>query len=72
MTKKIEVIIINKYETISNDFLFSSVGLSITTFGIKPNYAAYDKATLIPIYNKLNKWILEYDCKQIDKMFINS
>jgi hypothetical protein len=33
---------------------------------------AYDKATLIPIYNKLNKWILEYDRKQIDKMFINS
>ena len=33
---------------------------------------AYDKASLIPIYNKLNKWILEYDRKQIDKMFINS
>lgn len=33
---------------------------------------AYDKATLIPIYHKLNKWILDYDRKQIDKMFINS
>lgn len=33
---------------------------------------AYDKASLIPIYHKLNKWILENDRKQIDKMFINA
>ena len=30
MTKKIEVIIINKYETISNVFVFSSICLGIT------------------------------------------
>lgn len=31
---------------------------------------AYDKNTLTPIYNKLNTWILDYDRKQIDKIFL--
>ncbi|APM37978.1 DUF3885 domain-containing protein [Clostridium kluyveri] len=30
---------------------------------------AYDKNKLIPIYQKLNTWILDYDRKQIDKIF---
>lgn len=31
---------------------------------------SYDKNTLIPIYKKLNTWILDYDRKQIDKIFL--
>jgi hypothetical protein len=31
---------------------------------------AYDKSTLIPIYQKLNTWILDYDRRQIDKIFL--
>lgn len=30
---------------------------------------AYDKNTLTPIYNKLYKWILDYDRIQVDKIF---
>lgn len=31
----------------------------------------YDRNTLIPIYQELNKWILDYDHKQIDKIFLD-
>lgn len=31
----------------------------------------YDKNTLIPIYQELNKWILDYYRKQIDKIFLD-
>jgi len=31
---------------------------------------AYDKDTLIPTYKRLNTWILDYDRKQIDKIFL--
>lgn len=30
---------------------------------------AYDKGTLMPLYQKLNTWILDYDRKRIDKIF---
>lgn len=31
---------------------------------------AHDKNTLMPLYQKLNTWILNYDRKQIDKTFL--
>ncbi len=31
---------------------------------------AYNKDTLTPMYKKLNTWILDYDRKQIDKIFL--
>lgn len=32
--------------------------------------AAHDKNTLMPLYQKLNTWILDYDHEQIDKIFL--
>ncbi|MDV3426404.1 MAG: DUF3885 domain-containing protein [Bacillota bacterium] len=32
--------------------------------------AAYDKNTLIPIYQKFNTWILDYDRSKIEKIFL--
>ena len=32
---------------------------------------AYDKNTLVPLYQKLNAWILDYDREQIDKKFLD-
>lgn len=31
---------------------------------------AHDKNTLMPLYQKLNTWILDYDREQIDKIFL--
>lgn len=43
-------------------YLYDDRGLDIV---------AYDKITLSPIYKKLNEWILDYDRKEIDKIFFN-
>ena len=32
---------------------------------------AYEKNTLSPLYKKLNEWILDYDRKEIDRVFLN-
>ncbi|MFL0198907.1 DUF3885 domain-containing protein [Clostridium sp. WILCCON 0269] len=32
---------------------------------------AHDKNTLMSLYEKLNAWVLDYDRKQIDKVFLS-
>jgi hypothetical protein len=43
-------------------YLYDDRGLDIV---------AYDKNTLLPIYEKFNTWILDYDREQIDKIFLD-
>ncbi|TGE31087.1 DUF3885 domain-containing protein [Desulfosporosinus sp. Sb-LF] len=31
---------------------------------------SHDKNTLMPLYQELNEWILDYDSKRMDEMFL--
>lgn len=59
------------YEFVSSVYLFdteSHVMLHLyDDMGL--DIVAYDKGTLMPLYKNLNGWILDYDRKEIDKIF---